>query len=307
MNSVESCNAAIDEATLPINTTPPNGLDNSNGNHNELLIQYANTKHNYSMLEHNSPNIGVNSPVNTMHFNNNNGNYNSQLNHSVNISNELDKLKFNNDFLYQQPPKISMFNNFQDYMGFDYTRQSSMLSPPETPLSSGHQRVGLPFMDWVQPNGSTFNFDSNGKQNFNKQRAMSLPHIMPYHKPIFLQDRKFSVGNYHQIETPFICPEPNCGRKFQRIQNLKSHARCHLKSAPHNCVECGLGFKRTTDLQRHIKTIHTPNEMKPWGCMHCPKRFGRSDALKRHLTSKRKDHGCFNKNNSLPLEPLEEQ
>lgn len=90
----------------------------------------------------------------------------------------------------------------------------------------------------------------------------------------------------------YPCPHPGCGKVFERAQNLRSHTRCHLTDAPHSCPECSLKFRRLTDLQRHVRTIHTPNEQKPWGCSGCGRRFGRSDALKRHLSSKSKSNGC---------------
>ncbi|KAI8916353.1 hypothetical protein EDD86DRAFT_185288 [Gorgonomyces haynaldii] len=104
----------------------------------------------------------------------------------------------------------------------------------------------------------------------------------------------------------FRCTHPGCDRVFTRVQNLRSHARCHLVTAPHNCNHCGLGFRRTTDLQRHIRTMHTPNDQKPWGCQKCGKRFGRSDALKRHMSSRSKEHGCPAGPNLELLQKMEE-
>ncbi|KAI8893097.1 hypothetical protein BC833DRAFT_609596 [Globomyces pollinis-pini] len=134
-------------------------------------------------------------------------------------------------------------------------------------------------------------------------RSMSLPHVM---QPLAGQDypllnmnfglnsqnsRKNSITS-NGSEKIFACTHPTCDRTFSRVQNLRSHMRCHLATTPHNCKHCGLGFRRTTDLQRHIRTMHTPNDQKPWPCPKCPKRFGRSDALKRHMSSRSKDHGC---------------
>ena len=90
----------------------------------------------------------------------------------------------------------------------------------------------------------------------------------------------------------FQCNEPGCYRTFNRLQNLKSHARCHLKVSPHTCNVCHHSFRRSTDLARHVRTVHASEEDKPWGCEGCGKRFGRSDALKRHSTSKSKLYGC---------------
>lgn len=130
---------------------------------------------------------------------------------------------------------------------------------------------------------------------------MSLPNITDFltepmlepldniHNPPKIT-RRASIAT--TAEKTYFCSEKGCTRSFARLQNLRSHARCHLPTTPHNCAQCGLGFRRTTDLQRHVRTMHTPNELKPWGCPNCPKRFGRSDALKRHMAGKSKDNGC---------------
>lgn len=121
-------------------------------------------------------------------------------------------------------------------------------------------------------------------------RTLSLPHIaMPMD---FTTRRASTVSSIGSSDRNFPCTHQDCDRSFSRIQNLRSHMRCHLETTPHNCDSCGLGFRRTTDLQRHVRTMHTPNDQKPWPCKKCPKRFGRSDALKRHMTSRSKDHSC---------------
>jgi uncharacterized C2H2 Zn-finger protein len=103
-----------------------------------------------------------------------------------------------------------------------------------------------------------------------------------------------------QDHESFNCTFPDCNKTFARIQNLRSHSRCHLTIAPHPCHACGTRFKRTTDLQRHVRTMHTPNDLKPWPCLKCGKRFGRSDALKRHLASRSREHGCSG-NSNMPM------
>ena len=202
---------------------------------------------------------------------------------------------------FHQYPLISL----ERELGLKFNYQSSFPSPPDSPFPTSASSApihlgklqGLHFNDWVQPN--VYN-----NMNINiqpKARAMSLPHIqfsglgngMGSFPMYDAKLRKYSQPhNQQSIETPFKCPHPGCNRSFQRIQNLKSHSRCHLTHTPHKCGQCGLGFKRTTDLQRHFRTIHTKESDKPWGCDGCDRRFGRSDALKRHKASKSRDHGC---------------
>jgi hypothetical protein len=98
------------------------------------------------------------------------------------------------------------------------------------------------------------------------------------------------ISKAEQKDGVWMCRHPGCDRSFTRVQNLHSHARCHLEVAPHQCDSCNASFKRATDLQRHIRTLHSAH--KPWSCDACGKGFGRSDALKRHTASKSSKHGC---------------
>lgn len=140
-------------------------------------------------------------------------------------------------------------------------------------------------------------------QQFQYMSNDSAKYLPSDYNSKFLQSRRSKLGS--ENSKPFTCSHPGCDRSFARVQNLRSHSRCHLTTAPHACPTCGHGFKRTTDLQRHIRTMHTPNDMKPWPCTKCGKRFGRSDALKRHMTSRSKEHGCPAGPNLQLLEQME--
>jgi uncharacterized Zn-finger protein len=213
----------------------------------------------------------------------------------------------------------------------------SMLSPPGTPnlmpmrnpsISSqssssfdGSNGYVPPPQDWTRQRAESMSWNPEHSSvpmppPMTHQRAMSLPHIgmgndfsmmqMNFTIPKTSYSRKSSISSTSSDKT-YVCTHPGCDRTFSRIQNLRSHMRCHLLTTPHACKLCGLGFRRTTDLQRHIRTMHVPNDQKPWGCPRCPKRFGRSDALKRHMTSRSKDHGCPGGPDLELLRQMEEQ
>ena len=191
-------------------------------------------------------------------------------------------------------------------------------SPPGSPMVSISSPMGsiLSDMPMMRPRSDSLaSWSSNLSMNSMNymptpqeriaQRSMSLPMIM---QPMMTFDSNFNSlfpieesSMYSNVsmamdgkgsDKQFRCTHPGCDRVFSRIQNLRSHSRCHLATTPHVCKNCGMGFRRTTDLQRHIRTMHTPNDQKPWACNKCAKRFGRSDALKRHMASRSKEHGC---------------
>ncbi|KAH6599801.1 hypothetical protein BASA61_002462 [Batrachochytrium salamandrivorans] len=89
-----------------------------------------------------------------------------------------------------------------------------------------------------------------------------------------------------------VCKVSDCRRKFDSSHSLRSHARCHLPLAQHMCSSCDHGFRRLTDLHRHIRTMHVPEHQRPWKCSHCSRRFGRSDALRRHLAARSRAQSC---------------
>lgn len=76
----------------------------------------------------------------------------------------------------------------------------------------------------------------------------------------------------------WMCLHPECGRRFGRKENIKSHVQTHLGDRQFKCEDCGKCFVRGHDLKRHAK-IHTGD--KPYECL-CGNVFARHDALTRH-------------------------
>lgn len=76
----------------------------------------------------------------------------------------------------------------------------------------------------------------------------------------------------------FICTYKNCGKKFTRRYNVRSHIQTHLSDRPFGCSYCPKRFVRQHDLNRHIKGHLEATYCK---CI-CGKEFSRLDALKKH-------------------------
>ncbi|TPX60344.1 hypothetical protein SpCBS45565_g07538 [Spizellomyces sp. 'palustris'] len=76
-----------------------------------------------------------------------------------------------------------------------------------------------------------------------------------------------------------------CGKLFEKLASLKSHARLHKAERNHVCDVCQRAFVRRQDLKRHKATHNT--DFKPYECTNCGTTFTRSDALHRHLKAKR--------------------
>lgn len=76
----------------------------------------------------------------------------------------------------------------------------------------------------------------------------------------------------------WVCIFEDCGKKFGRKENIKSHVQTHLNDRQYQCPTCKKCFVRQHDLKRHAK-IHTG--IKPYPC-ECGNSFARHDALTRH-------------------------
>lgn len=76
----------------------------------------------------------------------------------------------------------------------------------------------------------------------------------------------------------WTCLFEDCGKKFGRKENIKSHVQTHLNDRQYQCPTCQKCFVRQHDLKRHAK-IHTG--VKPYPC-ECGNSFARHDALTRH-------------------------
>ncbi|RCI11389.1 hypothetical protein L249_7562 [Ophiocordyceps polyrhachis-furcata BCC 54312] len=76
----------------------------------------------------------------------------------------------------------------------------------------------------------------------------------------------------------WVCLFDDCGKKFGRKENIKSHVQTHLNDRQYQCPTCKKCFVRQHDLKRHAK-IHTG--IKPYPC-ECGNSFARHDALTRH-------------------------
>ncbi|OAJ44769.1 hypothetical protein BDV3_003079 [Batrachochytrium dendrobatidis] len=105
-------------------------------------------------------------------------------------------------------------------------------------------------------------------------------------------ENEFTLSESKSDDDILVCKVSGCRKLFDTSHNLRVHARCHLPLVQHLCPTCDYGFRRLTDLHRHIRTMHTPENLRPWQCSYCNRRFGRSDALRRHLLSRERSLTC---------------
>ncbi|MCH0629909.1 C2H2-type zinc finger protein [Kocuria palustris] len=76
----------------------------------------------------------------------------------------------------------------------------------------------------------------------------------------------------------YTCTYRECGKKFTRRYNVRSHIQTHLCDRPFACTYCTKKFVRQHDLNRHVKGHLEARHCK----CPCGKEFARLDALKKH-------------------------
>ena len=77
-----------------------------------------------------------------------------------------------------------------------------------------------------------------------------------------------------------------CIQVFDRKFNLELHRRTHTGDKPFHCVECPKAFASSSNLYRHVRTVHAAeNETQSYTCDDCGATFTQSAALKRHVST----------------------
>lgn len=95
---------------------------------------------------------------------------------------------------------------------------------------------------------------------------------------ITLDDIAVYIRGPETSDNKWVCIFDDCGKRFGRKENIKSHVQTHLNDRQFQCPSCHKCFVRQHDLKRHAK-IHTG--VKPYPC-ECGNSFARHDALTRH-------------------------
>ncbi|XP_053562331.1 zinc finger X-chromosomal protein isoform X2 [Bombina bombina] len=101
---------------------------------------------------------------------------------------------------------------------------------------------------------------------------------------------KTHIKTKHSKEMPFKCDI--CLQTFADSKDLQAHTIMHQESKSHQCLHCDHKSSNSSDLKRHIISVHTKDY--PHKCEVCEKGFHRPSELKKHEAAHRgkKMHQC---------------
>lgn len=195
---------------------------------------------------------------------------------------------FSNEFLQIQS---SLDMSQQQMMAYRVVQRASQQLPHQMTQSSfvnTPYNVDLPYPpkpESLAPNPPLSRRQSPHRRTDSQASSLSAASIAD----INIEETKKETGVSPEEISRFIqgpdasdgkwtCLFENCGKKFGRKENIKSHVQTHLDDRQYQCPKCAKCFVRQHDLKRHAK-IHTG--VKPYPC-ECGNDFARHDALTRH-------------------------
>ena len=128
----------------------------------------------------------------------------------------------------------------------------------------------------------SFSTQGNLRNHIMTIHENNRPFICPYpncNKKYSIQSRLQVHYRTHTGNKPFICKE--CGKAFNEKGNLKTHERFHSEQRPFKCNFCNKTYKTNGHLKDHIEIQHM--KIRKFACHFCDKKFGRISTLKAHI------------------------
>ena len=157
----------------------------------------------------------------------------------------------------------------------DFNETIMQLSPPRVQplLTPSHKYITLEWSPIISPSGNTRDVKRAIQDTWPK-RTVKKTSLLP---PGEL-DRYWDGPDANKI---FTCTYENCGKKFTRRYNVRSHIQTHLSDRPFACTYCPKSFVRQHDFNRHLKTHMV---LKFCRC-RCGKEFTRVEGYRKHLAN----------------------
>ncbi|TWU78168.1 Metallothionein expression activator [Metarhizium rileyi] len=178
---------------------------------------------------------------------------------------ELTTANSNSDQSHHPSPDTQNSGQFAVSAAYGETLELQYMSHPDSAVQSGkpslHRRT-----ESVASIASAASIADINIDETRTDTGVTLEEISQY------------INSPETTDGKWVCLYEDCGKKFGRKENIKSHVQTHLNDRQYQCPTCKKCFVRQHDLKRHAK-IHTG--IKPYPC-ECGNSFARHDALTRH-------------------------
>lgn len=143
------------------------------------------------------------------------------------------------------------------------------LHPPMTPSKN---KITLEWSPIISPNAKASNDVRRAIQELSPKRIIKKTSLLP---PGEL-DRYWEGPDDNK---EFTCTYKNCGKRFTRRYNVRSHIQTHLSDRPFTCTYCPKSFVRQHDLNRHVKSHMVAKHCR----CKCGKEFTRVEGYRKHM------------------------
>lgn len=230
--------------------------------------------------------------------NNNNSQSNFTPNDDSNIAYQLQSSPVSQQSLNSSPIRYYSSPIRNNQLTNDDTIDANATITQITPLKNqlpntpNRNRVQLEWSPIISPNAK-YSLDVKAAiQQSSPRRKIKKTSLLP---PGELD--QYWVGP--DEEKAFTCTYKNCGKKFTRRYNVRSHIQTHLSDRPFGCSYCPKKFVRQHDLNRHVK-----GHLEARHCQcPCGKEFARLDAMRKHRARNICSGGVANTENNCITKP----
>lgn len=144
----------------------------------------------------------------------------------------------------------------------------------QPPMTPSRKKITLEWSPIISPNVKDTGDLKKAIQELSPKRMVKKTSLLP---PGEL-DRYWEGPDANKI---FTCTYENCGKKFTRRYNVRSHIQTHLSDRPFTCSYCPKSFVRQHDLNRHVKS----HMVSKYCRCRCGKEFTRVEGYKKHLAN----------------------